>query len=506
MTKSLSYLQQLLYTRFALFFSQECEYKSIYDPPQPKSGWIENLVQRSTVSTEERVILLLALAPHLFPQSLDIFLVQNSELNRPYTEFGGCELPGYRGFLPTGETAAFVLAGTDPYKRLEVMRLFDKNHWFSTDGILDLVREFPQYPLLSGRLCISEKIAHRLLEQETNRTEHTVREALPETLPADLPAVQAANDPEQTLDIAQAQQYPCNACSALCCRILHLESFPLRHYRDLDKIRYYLNFPNIEVLLSGENKVTVYFSGFCGFLERDTITCRIHNQPEQPNLCVHYSPYKCFYKKADADKRHIAHGKLWLNRERLDLLETTLRFSTVQDITAIPPVSQLTPLLDSIAYTECHESRPVQGAAQPATLKAPCADCGSLCCSTLIFPGKQPETMRDLDFIRYALGYPEVEYLVTRNDWIMKVNVRCKHLDSNNRCSVYELPERPLHCRYLNPHKCTIKPSVHQDKISIGLDQFNLINDRLHMDSNGNLTRFPSLHEVRKIVAKAGKF
>ena len=486
MIESFNYLQSLLYIRLALFSEQTCEYSSVYELDEPNDKWLEGLVQHDPVTTEERILLLIALAPHLFPQALDVFLFENNGLNRPFTEFGGYRQAGHNGFLPTGETAAFVLAGTDPVKRLEAALLLDKSHWFYTEEILELVREHPQDPLLSGRLQLTEKFLNRVLEQGIELAKSA--------------AGTSSLNAGEIWNISQAKTYPCADCSALCCRLLFLEAFPLQHFRDLDKVRYYLNFPNLEVMLSMNNEVKVYFSGFCGFLERETVKCKIHNQPEQPNLCVHYSPYKCFYKKADADKRQIVHGKLWLNGERLDALEQELQFNSQREITGIPSARELTRQLDGIPYTECHESRQVEGVGEPVQLQPPCSDCNGLCCSSLLFPGKQPETVQDLDFIRYSLGYPEVEYLVGRNDWVMKVNVRCKYLDTNNRCSIYEKSERPLHCRYHNPHKCMVKPTFRQYHADVRLEHFNRINEHIVVDNNGRIQNLPSLSSLKKIL------
>lgn len=502
MLNNLLYLKQLLLKRVSLHFKQEYKIDSIYELPEPEEGWLKELLQRESLLTEERIVLLMAMAPHLFPQVLDVFLIPNNELNRPYTEFGGYELTGHSGFLPTGETVAFMLAGTDPVKRIKVTQLFDKTHWFYTSEILELVRENPRDPLLSGKLLLTDKFLNRIMEQYIGTF---VGEAnLELSAQSSFEKLQHLSG-DNVWNIEQARTYPCHSCSALCCRLLFLEKFPLQHFRDLDKARYYLNFPNLEVMLSEDYLVKVYFSGFCGFLERETVTCKIHNKPEQPNLCVHYSPYKCFYKKADADKQHIVHNKLWLNRERLDFLEQELQFNTQREIIGIPAADDLVEVFNDIPYTECHESESIQGEETPAKLLPPCADCNGLCCSTLLFPDKRPETIQDLDFIRYALGYPEVEYLINRNDWIMKVNVRCKYLDTNNRCSVYEQPERPLYCRYYNPHKCTIKPTINQYNLKVKLEQFNLIQEHLEIDNNGRLQDIPSLASLKNILDNSEK-
>ena len=78
-------------------------------PEAPDLKPLAGLAQAQALSTEEAVVLMLALAPHIAPQALDIFFVQNKELDRPYTEFGGWKGLSHTGFLPTGQTAVFLL-------------------------------------------------------------------------------------------------------------------------------------------------------------------------------------------------------------------------------------------------------------------------------------------------------------------------------------------------------------------------------------------------------------
>jgi adenylate kinase family enzyme len=115
---------------------------------------------------DEQVVLLLALMPHISPQTLDPLFLQNKNLDRPYTEFGGWRGSSHTGFLPTGETAAFLLAHDNPDKRLDVIRLFERDHWFHTKNILHLEGQGEGEPFLSGRLIVSEEIIARLHGQK----------------------------------------------------------------------------------------------------------------------------------------------------------------------------------------------------------------------------------------------------------------------------------------------------------------------------------------------------
>ncbi|MCC8199253.1 MAG: ATP-binding protein [Tannerellaceae bacterium] len=110
---------------------------------------------------QETLVLMLALMPHTDPRALDLFFIQNKDLDRPYTEFGGWKGTTHNGFLPTGETAVFLLSGGNPDNtgiRQEVIRMLGKDHWFAKEKILQCTEQGESEPFLSGRLRVSEEI------------------------------------------------------------------------------------------------------------------------------------------------------------------------------------------------------------------------------------------------------------------------------------------------------------------------------------------------------------
>lgn len=161
------YFQHLLHTALSLYWGQECEYTSIRDVPRPDSDWLKQLTEREEqLSFEEEVMLLLAIMPHVCPQSLDLFLLQNKNLDQPYTEFGGWKGTTHKGFLPTGETAIFLLSLGDQEKREKAIALFSNSHWFRISGILQLEGQGAGEPLLSGRLTLSDNVIARIYKNE----------------------------------------------------------------------------------------------------------------------------------------------------------------------------------------------------------------------------------------------------------------------------------------------------------------------------------------------------
>ena len=94
------------------------------------------LVRECGLGLDERLVLLLALAPCLRPQALDLLLVRNPNLDRGFCEFGGRKAAAHGGFLPTLETAAFLVAGEDLERRFQLRRMFEDEHPLRHRGLL----------------------------------------------------------------------------------------------------------------------------------------------------------------------------------------------------------------------------------------------------------------------------------------------------------------------------------------------------------------------------------
>jgi hypothetical protein len=88
------------------------------------------------LSADERLLLMLALTPHIQPHLLDVFFSLNKATGRGYTEFGGIKGNHHGGFLPTFETALFLIAGNNLEKRFRTVKLFEPDHFLWNHGIL----------------------------------------------------------------------------------------------------------------------------------------------------------------------------------------------------------------------------------------------------------------------------------------------------------------------------------------------------------------------------------
>ncbi|MFZ6774438.1 ATP-binding protein [Undibacterium sp. SXout7W] len=140
--RELAWCAELIDAAIKLYFGQECTYADVCDIAAPSlegdSSAYASLIQHHQMNANERLVLILALAPHLRPQLLDPFLMKNILYDRGFTEFGGIVGTAHAGFFPTVESAAFILAGANLERRLVLASLFDPEHFFRRQRMLDI--------------------------------------------------------------------------------------------------------------------------------------------------------------------------------------------------------------------------------------------------------------------------------------------------------------------------------------------------------------------------------
>src|SRR5688572_4211401 len=113
--KELNWFEKVLNARLKLYFEHECEYESIWDIAPPDlsldKGYYAGFIKHDECTAAARLLLMLALLPHVHPQLLDVFCIKNATYDKGFTEFGGLKGSNHSGFLPTAETAIFLLSG-----------------------------------------------------------------------------------------------------------------------------------------------------------------------------------------------------------------------------------------------------------------------------------------------------------------------------------------------------------------------------------------------------------
>ncbi|OYY71796.1 ATP-binding protein [Sphingomonas sp. 28-63-12] len=164
----LAWLEACLTVRFAQYGGQQkpaARDRGLPPPPpiEQTPGPYAAIVRQFAPLPAERLVLVLALAPYVAPALLDPFLLHNEATKRRFTEFGGYAGQAHAGFLPTGETAMFLLAGDDRAQRIAAEPLFAHDHPLVRHGTLILDHRHPDEPRLSMALRLSAAGLHALL-------------------------------------------------------------------------------------------------------------------------------------------------------------------------------------------------------------------------------------------------------------------------------------------------------------------------------------------------------
>jgi uncharacterized protein len=81
-----------------------------------------------------------------------------------------------------------------------------------------------------------------------------------------------------------------------------------------------------------------------------------------------------------------------------------------------------------------------------------CDRCVALCCRYFALPLDNPTSPRDYDNIRWYLMHENVVVYIEKKQWYIAILTRCKNLQADNRCGVYET--RPKICREYKTDNC----------------------------------------------------
>lgn len=81
-----------------------------------------------------------------------------------------------------------------------------------------------------------------------------------------------------------------------------------------------------------------------------------------------------------------------------------------------------------------------------------CDFCSAKCCKYFALPIETPTTRQDFDYIRWYLLHDGATVFVDDDTWHLLVHTRCRHLQDDNRCGIYET--RPQICREYSTKDC----------------------------------------------------
>ena len=156
MTKELNFLTKLINYRLEYFLNDE---KDATLPTLPNiEEWelpVKKFIINNKLTVNESLLLLIALAPHVQVDIYDNAIAQFIKEPSDFPKIGGVKGKNSRSFLPTGETALFLLCGDDVFARLQATALFYGNHFFSSKKILWLEELESGEPVMSGKILMS---------------------------------------------------------------------------------------------------------------------------------------------------------------------------------------------------------------------------------------------------------------------------------------------------------------------------------------------------------------
>lgn len=115
------------------------------------------LIRSLALNAWERIVLVLAVLPHVAPELLSVLN------NDSRSEYGGVKGAQFRGLLPTGHTALYVLGGTDYEFRCTLQSMFGEAHKFRKANILWIGDVQKGEPEMSGVLTPSREVLDIIL-------------------------------------------------------------------------------------------------------------------------------------------------------------------------------------------------------------------------------------------------------------------------------------------------------------------------------------------------------
>lgn len=119
-----------------------------------------------------RLALALAMAPHIRPEALDVFLIKNQTYDRGFTEFGGTTDKNHSGFLPTGQTLCFLIASGNPQLLVEAMNAIGPHSILIQEQVLTLTPTEDHISKLNGILSINNNWMNYFLTGEKTGIEY----------------------------------------------------------------------------------------------------------------------------------------------------------------------------------------------------------------------------------------------------------------------------------------------------------------------------------------------
>lgn len=154
----LTYLANTILARIDDYFGAES--RKAYPPLPILNGMpskLNEFIKEHNLKEEDILLLLIALAPHIQPTFFEAIISERIPREGDFPDFGGVRGKQFRGILPTGETAVFIIAGGKLEERFKVQDLFNADHLFYQKKVLWLEDPLPGEPRMSGKIIMANE-------------------------------------------------------------------------------------------------------------------------------------------------------------------------------------------------------------------------------------------------------------------------------------------------------------------------------------------------------------
>lgn len=132
-------------------------------PDLPEGTALQELHQQYGFGLDERLLLAVALAPHLRPEYLEHLLIKDERTDFAPVIFGGVRRADRHSFYPTIETYLFLRAGDDLEARIPLYRLFQHEHDIMRHRLIELDEPTAGQPIWGVPLNIARETMDQCL-------------------------------------------------------------------------------------------------------------------------------------------------------------------------------------------------------------------------------------------------------------------------------------------------------------------------------------------------------
>ncbi len=169
----INWLKSFIKNRLEFYFKGEpfvANTSELYDQQNSTSeeaDKYQKICSELKFNVEEKLILLICLAPHVKPEIFDFLRISNSEIKSKFSEFGGKFSENPVGFIPTIQTIFFLVYGGDIEKLPTLFSLLDESNPLIKENILKVNTNSSDI-FLNHTVTISEEIEQKVIFKKEN--------------------------------------------------------------------------------------------------------------------------------------------------------------------------------------------------------------------------------------------------------------------------------------------------------------------------------------------------